>query len=509
MNPIDKVLAPLFPGWAASRLRARHLIDVYARAYEAAKPGRLHKKRADRGSGDAVVLEAGDSLRMQARHLDENHDLAKGVLNTLVNNIIGVGIRVEPQVKNKKGDHIPDFSRALLELFRDWMLFPEVTGELHWYAVQRLACRSWLRDGEVLAQLLEGNVVALDHATRVPFSIELIEADLLPFELNDDNRGIIQGVEKSKWGRPRAYHILKEHPGDLNNYSFYLDTKRVKAENIIHLKLVDRIRQTRGVSVFASVLHRLDDIKDYEESERVAARVAAAMCAFFRKSLDGAPVTISQEGGNPSRTMKMAPGMIFDNLLPGEDIVSIESKRPNAALEPFRNGQLRAVAAGTYTGYSSISKNYNGTYSAQRQELVEQSVHYAVLREHFVERFVSPVWTRFVRMALLSGLVEKPANLNEDTLFDADFRGPSIPWIDPLKEINAEEKAVQAGFKSRSQVIRERGGNPQDVNDQIKREREEEENKGLVFTSNPGKGTPEKPKNDEEPDDETTEDTRE
>ena len=46
------------------------------------------------------------------------------------------------------------------------------------------------------------------------------------------------------------------------------------------------------------------------------------------------------------------------------------------------------------------------------------------------------------------------------TITDADFRGPTIPWIDPLKEIHAEEKAVQAGFKSRSQVIRERGNNP-------------------------------------------------
>lgn len=512
MNNIDKIIAPLFPGWAASRLRARHMVSAYARAYEAAKPGRLHKKRTDRGNGDSAVLEAGDSLRMQARHLDENHDLAKGVLNTLVNNIIGVGIRVEPQVKDRQGNYIAEFGNKLLELFRDWSMLPEVTGELHWHAVQRMACRSWLRDGEMIAQLLEGDIAGLDHGTRVPFSVELIEADLLPFELNDEKRGIVQGVEKNKWGRPRAYHILKEHPGDPNNYSFYLDTKRVKAENIVHLKLSDRIRQTRGVSVFASVLHRLDDIKDYEESERVAARVAAAMCAFFRKSIDGAPVTTTQDGASQSRTMKMAPGMIFDNLLPGEDIVSIESKRPNAGLEPFRNGQLRAVAAGTYTGYSSISKNYNGTYSAQRQELVEQYVHYAVLREHFIERFVRPVWVRFVRMALLSKAIEKPAGVNEDTFFDADFRGPSVPWIDPLKEINAEEKAVQAGFKSRSQVIRERGANPQDVNDQIKRERDDESSKGLVFTSNPShdkKPISEKPDKEEEPDEGNTEDTGE
>lgn len=74
-----------------------------------------------------------------------------------------------------------------------------------------------------------------------------------------------------------------------------------------------------------------------------------------------------------------------------------------------------------------------------------------------------------------------------NTLLDADFRGPTMPWIDPLKEIHAEEKAVQAGFKSRSQVIRERGSNPAIVNEQIKRERSEEQAAELVFTTNVGK----------------------
>jgi len=36
-----------------------------------------------------------------------------------------------------------------------------------------------------------------------------------------------------------------------------------------------------------------------------------------------------------------------------------------------------------------------------------------------------------------------------------------------MKEVRADEVAVAAGFKSRSQVIRERGGNPLMVGEQI------------------------------------------
>ena len=38
--------------------------------------------------------------------------------------------------------------------------------------------------------------------------------------------------------------------------------------------------------------------------------------------------------------------MIFDDLAPGEDLGMVESNRPNVHLHEFRNGQLRAVAAG-------------------------------------------------------------------------------------------------------------------------------------------------------------------
>ena len=53
------------------------------------------------------------------------------------------------------------------------------------------------------------------------------------------------------------------------------------------------------------------------------------------------------------------------------------------------------------------------------------------------------------------------------TLFDADFRGPGIPWIDPLDESKANVIARNNGFKSRQQIIREGGGDPTTVDEEI------------------------------------------
>lgn len=499
-NIIDKTVEFFSPQKALRRETARMVLQAQ-RAYEASKPSRFRKKNTDAGSGDAIVENAGESLRLQARHLDENHDLGRGVLNTLVNNVIGRGITIEPQVKTADGELAKEVNDQLQELWEEWVRFPEVTWEHHWNHMLRLLARCWFRDGEVLVKHIEGTSKNIDHGTLVPYSLELIEADYLPFDLTDEKKRIIHGVEKNTWRRPRAYYLYKEHPGDLHTFVSRRDTVRFTAERVIHLKMADRIGQTRGVSIFASVLTRMEDVKDYELSERMAAKVAASICAYIRKSLDGpANALAMDDSGN--RLMKMQPGMIFDNLLPGEEVGMIDSNRPNTMLEQFRNSQLRAVAAGTCTSFSSIAKDYNGTYSAQRQELVEQSVHYAVLRDYFIERCVRPIWERFVEMAVLSGQLKVPeGSINNLSLKKAGFQGPNMPWIDPKKEGEAEMIAVGAGFKSRAQVIRERGGNPQDVFEQIKQERKQEEEAGISFSTHqpkPKETSHEQEKPDEE-----------
>ncbi len=49
--------------------------------------------------------------------------------------------------------------------------------------------------------------------------------------------------------------------------------------------------------------------------------------------------------------------------------------------------------------------------------------------------------------------------------------------------MEADEKRVQSGFASRSQIILQRGGNPQVVRKQIEQERQQDEKGNLNFSS--------------------------
>lgn len=501
MKFVDDIIVSLFPRYGMRRIQAQQAIKAY---YESGQASNFLKQRKTNDSPDVDVAAAAANLRANARHLEQNYDLARGVLNTLVANVVGLGIKPIPSIKKKDGTLHKDANKAILKAYKDWEAFPEVTGDFDNSSAQRMACRSWLRDGEVLTQTLSGNVRGLDHRTKVPFSYELVEADYLPMNLNDDKKGIVQGVQKNAWGRASAFHIYKKSPTTLGMLDSQ-ETKRVPAERMIHLKMIDRIRQTRGVTIFASVMQRFEDIKSIEESERVAARVAAAMAGAIRK---GSPdMYVAPKDGKDYREMEFMPGMIFDDLKIGEDIQTISSNRPNNEIIPFIDTNLRFTAAGTGTGFSSISKNYNGTYSAQRQELVEQYVNYGILWSYFSKRQVKPLYEGFLKMALVKGILKEfESDIDQDTVYDADFTRPPLVWIDPAKEMAGIEKELATGINSKTAIIRRRDGDPEEILQQRIEEKADADAAGL--NPEPAKpdeeNTPDKSDDEEKDDEEKT-----
>lgn len=488
MNLLDRLVGIVSPAAGLRRAQYRRALAHY----EGAKPTKQRMRRTDNSSPDTLVGAGAPALRAHARHLERNHDLSRGALRVLVNNVVGPsGIGVEPQPRRADGTIHTEYAAALREAHRDWQRRPEVTGKYRWPLAQRLAAYTWLRDGEAFAQQLIGPVPYLNHGTKVPYSLEIFEPDFVPLDYDDLSKGVRQGIQSNAWGEATGYWVYKGDPRDGLTFMSESGLKIIPAERMLQVATLDRLHQRRGVSEFASVITRIEDLKDYEESERVAAKVAASLTAYVKRNEQNgfnpennpAPPR-DQEGNVLPRDLRMQPGMIIDSLSVGEEVGMIDSNRPNPNLITWRSGQLRAFAAGIGASYSSVSRDYDGSYSAQRQELVEQWVHYAVLTDEFVGMFVQPTWETFVQVAHLSRVVPIPADVMQGTEDDALFVGQSMPWIDPMKEANAWEKLVQAGFASEVEVIRRRGGNPRDVVEQVDAFRKDAAKRALVFSSN-------------------------
>jgi lambda family phage portal protein len=500
LNPIDRLMAWFDPERGLQRMAQRHALSratsILSRAHEASQPGRNRKFYRDSLGPDGIVSQGALPLRAQARHMVRNNDIARGILRTMVNNVVGAnGIGVEPQPRRRDNTIHEQYAMELRAAWTSFCRRPEVRQRFTMSKVQRMLCAAWMRDGEVFSQDLVGPVAGLVHASRVPYSLELFEADYVPMDHNE-GATIIQGIERNAWGAARAYYVYKGNPIETTQPLGLTprDFKRIDASRVRHLALLDHIGQSRGITEFASIIGRLEDIKDYEESERIAAKVAASLTAYIKRHAgdqgydlnDKTVGELDQDGRPQARSLHMTPGMIIDGLAVGEEIGVIDSKRPNPNVVTFRQGQLRAAAAGFGASYSSIAKSYDGTFSAQRQELVEQWVNYATLADEFTGQWLQPVYETFVQVAHMSGVARMPSDLKEGTADDALFIAQAMPWIDPMKEAQAWVVLARAGFASEVEILRKRGANPRDVLEQIKQWRKD--TGGLVFTSDAANG---------------------
>lgn len=466
----DRIVAAFSPRRAWTRMQFR---EALAR-YEAGTLGKTRRGGRDNSDGETQVKRDAVTVRAVAREMERNHDLFRGALHALARNVVGAdGISIEPQPRNHNDDIDDDVARQLTNLHREWAKRPEVTKTMDWAAAQNLACRSWLRDGDQFTQLVEGNVPGYRHASRVPLALELLEADVCPNDYQRDTPNIDAGIERNAWGEPLAFWIHKLHPGNGRGFAALSDTalKRVPADRMLHLAIRDRLSGLRGISQFSASMVRLDETKEYEDSERIAARVAANIAGYVKRHQDMAWSPPPDADPSAKREFLLSAGAIFDKLLPGEELELLNPNRPNTGLEAFRQAQLRAAAAGTGLSYSTFARDYNGTYSAQRQELVETWEGYRTLTRVFIALFVQPIWERFVALAVASGQLRVPAHMRAETLAQAEFRGPRMPWINPVHEVNASRLLVRAGFGSAQSVIAERGGRMQDVYEQLARER--------------------------------------
>src|SRR5690606_37487136 len=92
------------------------------------------------------------------------------------------------------------------------------------------------------------------------------------------------------------------------------------------------------------------------------------------------------------------------------------------------------------------------------------------------------VWMRWMDMAVLAGAIDLPGYATERPRYPArDWLPPSWDWIDPGKDAAAEILQIEAGLKSGTQAIAERGYDAEQVDREIAAERKREAALGLDF----------------------------
>ena len=421
------------------------------------------------------------SLRARSRELARNNDYARKFLKMVGSNVVGPqGIKLQVRARDDNGK-LDGFANDLIEKhFMRWGRPGSCTvdGKLGWMDAQRLFIESVARDGEVLVRKVRGRAARNDYG----FALQFIEADHLDEGLNDTLRNgnrIEMGIEFNAWKRPVAFHILDKHPGS-DTYSVGGRTySRVPAADIYHPFIMERAGQPRGVPWMASAMLHLQMIGGYEEAELVAARIGASKMGFFTSpDADG---YAGDEDDDGNLTMEAEPGL-FEQLPSGLSVETFDPNHPNSQYSAFIKAALRGVASGIGVSYNALASDLEGVnYSSIRQGALDERDLWRVLQWWDINHFCAPVFEDWLLAFLTTRLSSLPPRKFDK--FNAPVWSPrGWQWIDPLKEVKANIEAVNAGFKSRTDVLAEQGRDFEETLEQLAAEQELSDEHGLQLS---------------------------
>ncbi|WP_370215265.1 phage portal protein [Salipiger bermudensis] len=325
-----------------------------------------------------------------------------------------------------------------------------------------LLVRALVRDGESFLRI---QITATGAIRLRPIPAEQVDPSLSR-DLGNGSR-IVAGIEFDADDEVTAYHILPEAPGA--PFVTYKDAVRVSARDVLHIFDPLFPGQARGLSWLSPVLLKMRDRDEASDALLMQLKTASLITGFVR-DLDGSLAGFdgSTEGG--ALNVALEPGAM--RILPqGADVTFSTPGQGMTQASEFLRTQDREIAAGVGLTFEALTGDLTQTnYSSARVGLLDFRRRAEMLQRQLIEgQFLRPCWQRWIELRALAGEIDAG-----DAEF-ADFRSvrfvpPGWQWVDPKNEVEADARAIEAGLKSREEVVAGRGRDIDDLNDEIARD---------------------------------------
>jgi lambda family phage portal protein len=421
-------------------------------------------------------------LRGAARSLVRDNGEASRYVQMIGENVIGhKGIQLQMEFRTSRDEPATRVNDQVEAAWKLWG-YPEYADagkRLSWTEQQMLTLRALAQDGETLVRMVKG------AENDFGFALQILDADQLdetyggsqPVQLPSGNE-VRMGVEvEPRYGAPVAYWMWTEHPSEYG--SSKRRRERIPADELLHLYLMLRPGQTRGVPWFAPVLvaHKMEAA--YEEAEITAARIGASNMAAVAIDPEKAGSMPDPAAGESEIPFEMSPGAFF-RLNPGESLVSTDFGHPSTAFGPFTKSIKRAIATGLNVSYTSLTGDLEAVnYSSIRSGLLSERDFYRCLQEWIITHFHRVVFREWSKYAGVFGQI--PIRDPNEYMLAACWKPRGWKWVDPLNDVQAASLAVQEGFMDRSSVAAEQGLDFEEIIDRRSHEEKYAKSQGVLL----------------------------
>lgn len=423
--------------------------------YAATRPSRFRRQRNGLGgSADAHYAVEGDfwTLREYARDMDRNDGIVGQLVDRSCDNILGTGEPPNPDT----GD--PELDAELVERWKEWSSDPllcDATARHDWHTLERLALRQARIDGDHFAQPMDD------------LAVQFYEADRIWSPTNLANEWI-HGVKLDEVGRPVSYAVLRESTHmrkRIGRREFLARADEVPARDpdgtprILHIYDPQRMSQTRGVTVFRAVFDMLGMLEDTNFAKLVQQQLVSCIAAFIVSEQQiklGFQDSVQDEDDFFSTEEGLTPGLTA-RLRPGEKIQTIQSNIPNP--EYFAQVRLLLRIIGAQLGMPLtlvLLDTSDTTFHGYRGELQQARKGFERVHRWFTGRFRFPVWRWLVRHWAPDLGMAAQRLIERGRLYRVKWPLPSWPYVDPLKDAQADKIRLENGTPPRT-IAAERG----------------------------------------------------
>ena len=487
------------------------------RSYQGGNVTRLNRDFLT--SGQSQLPHAMRSLRVlraRSRVLARNNGYFIKFLRMCRRNVIGpTGMRLQCQAKMPRGKPDDRLNTLIEDHWKRWS-HPEnasANGRLSWHDLQLKWVTMLARDGEVLIRKVPAD-------NPYSFALKILDPAWLDenySESRPDGGRIIMSVELDRNDRPIAYWLTP--PGDVYPASIQSRIKRrtrVPAEEIYHHFLpfdqnCGDDSQVRGIPWAHSAMLKLWSLGAFEEAAIIAARIGASKMGFFSKKKQedfglGAdatslllPQTTDGEDEGP-RGPKFIDGVEPGSFTNIEDyeFQAFDPKFPSDMVKPFNSAMLHGIAADLGPEYFSFAIDLTEVnFSAGRIGLEEERDGWRIIQGVGREHLVRPVFLDWLPAGMLTGALQiTPMDI--ERLREPKITPRGYGYYDPLKDIQALEKAISLGVDTRTHTLAEQGREFSEVLETLKTENEMAEEADVdISPAKPGTPTPEEEDDDQ------------
>lgn len=411
-----------------------------------------------------LVHQQLNTLRARARVEARRNDYVARYISMLKTGVVGPdGFQLQCMFTNPAGDLDELANSAFEEHWKKWACDPEncdVRGQFDFAQICSQLVGSMPTDGEFILRRWERGPMGLQYQVIEPVLLDVQHQDDLP-----NGRVIRCGIELDQFLKPIAYWFNKR----TDYYYATGDRYRVPAGQIIHGFLPIGIDQLRGLPWLSGPMQRLHMLGGYEEAAIINARYGAAKMGFIRRG-DSSYKGPTDTTGRPID--ELTPGTI-EELGPDDTFEGFDPTYPATEFADFVKQQLRGVASGLNASYPTLANDLEGVnYNSLRHDALESRDVWRALQEWFKTVAMRRVYEDWLTTQLVAGIPiprargggARPANpLRRDKYRRMRFQGRRWQWVDPAKDMAANQTALELKLTSRSRIIREQGLDPEDV----------------------------------------------